>query len=71
MYVLARVLSVLIRNIINIRIIHNTRRFARYCGTLMVAKEKKEKPGLVTGGWDAVTDVNAGSPPKSSSDMIV
>ena len=34
MYVLAHVFSVLIRNIIKIRIIHNTRRFARYYATL-------------------------------------
>ena len=42
MYVLAHVFSVLIRNIIKIRIIHNTRRFARYYATLGCALAEVE-----------------------------
>ena len=50
MCVLAHVLSVLIRNIIKIRIIHNTRRFARYYATLGCAAAKAAPPARVCFG---------------------
>ena len=50
MDVLAHVLSVLIHNIIQIRIIHNTRRFALYCATLIWVGEDGASAAMFRSG---------------------